>query len=125
MIEETEPQEIRLPLEKDIIDPIRGIEWLNEQTVSHQGIWRIHKCDPDNIFPSDPHADRIDEKGEKLDLYTGEVYNTKKQYLYKLSKKSIRFIYYKIMKEGEDVVIKKLGANKSDITYLKQLDDIE
>ncbi len=108
---------ISLPLDKNIIDPIRGFERLDEQTVKHQGIWRIHKSDPDNVFPSDPHADRIDEP-EKLNLYTGEVYNKKQEYLYKLSKKAMQFIYNKIMSKGEPDVIQKLEANKARITYL-------
>jgi|WetSurMetagenome_2_1015567.scaffolds.fasta_scaffold21540_5 hypothetical protein len=118
MKKENEVLEILLPLDADIINPMSGLIKLNEQTVSHQGKWRIHKNDPDNIFPSDPHADRVDESDEKLNLYTGEVYNSKKQYLYTLSKKSIQYIYHKIIKNGENTIINKLNENKSKITYL-------
>jgi hypothetical protein len=120
MEDERKFQDILLPDEKDIINPVTGFVWLNEQTVSHQGIWRIHKSDPDRLFPSDPHADRVDEPGEKLNLYNGEVYSPKKQFLYKLSKKSIQYIYYKIINEGEDEVIKKLNDNKSRISFLNE-----
>lgn len=108
---------ITLPLEKNIIDPVKGLERLFEQTVVHQGRWRIHKNDPDNVFPSDPHADRVDG-AEKLDLYTGDVYNTTKKHLYTLSKKSMQFIYFKIIKDGEENIIQKLKTNSSKITYL-------
>ena len=37
-----------------------GQRLLLEKQVKHNGIWRIHKSDPDNVFPSDPHGDRVD-----------------------------------------------------------------
>ncbi len=115
---EEEYFDILLPLDSDIIDPVKGLQNLYEQTVNHQGRWRIHKNDPDDIFPSDPHADRVDE-AEKLDLYTGEVYNSKtKLYEYTLSKKTMIFIYNKIMNKGEGTIILKLTANAAQIMYL-------
>jgi aconitate hydratase len=112
-----EDLEILLPLDNNILNSKTGMERLYEQTVSNQGRWRIHKSDPDNLFPSDPHADRID-KPEKLDLYTGKVYNKNMQYQYTLSDKAMQFIYYKIIKKGEENIIQKLIINKSQITYL-------
>ncbi|WP_052600277.1 hypothetical protein [Aureispira sp. CCB-QB1] len=95
-----------------------GLQLLLEKTVKHKGIWRIHKSDLDDIFPSDPHADRQDEP-EKLDLYTGDVYDKKtKNYKYKLPKKAMRFIYKKIMYCKEDAIKDKLLENEDSITYL-------
>ena len=108
---------INLPLDKDISDPTTGMMRMVEQTVSHQGRWRIHKSDPDNLFPSDPHADRVDAP-EKLDLYTGNVFDKSRKFLYALSPKAMKFIYYKIMKSGEENIKQKLIANQLQITYL-------
>lgn len=108
---------ILLPQDNAIINPVTGIQRLDEQTVNHQGRWRIHKSDPDNIFPSDPHADRQDEP-EKLNLYTGEVYDKNKKLVRTLSKKSMLFIYHKILKNGEPNIIQKLTTNIAQITYL-------
>jgi hypothetical protein len=120
MKQENEKQQyldVLLPLDAHILDPVKGTQWLIEQTVKHQGKWRIHKSDPDDIFPSDPHADRVDEP-EKLNLYTGDVYNKKQDYLYTLSKKAMQFIYNKIIANGEKNIVDKLTANKTQITYL-------
>lgn len=115
--EKEEFQDILLPLDSNIIDSTTGMERMVKQTVSHQGRWRIHKNDPDILFPSDPHADRVDEP-EKLNLYTGDVYDKKQHFLYSISKKSMQFIYYKIMKDGEENIKQKLTTNKLQITYL-------
>ena len=77
---------------------VDGQRMLLEKQVKHNGIWRIHKSDPDNIFPSDPHGDRVDG-AEKLDLYNGNVYNkTTKQQIYTLPKKAMKYIYNQIKK---------------------------
>lgn len=95
-----------------------GKRMLLEQQVKHNGIWRIHKSDPDNIFPSYPHGDRVD-KPEKLNLYTGEVYSkTNKQFLYSLPKKAMKYIYNQIMRNKEQNIIDKMVANRQAITYL-------
>jgi hypothetical protein len=95
-----------------------GYKMLLEKTVKHNGIWRIHKNDPDNIFPSDPHADRQDAP-EKLDLYNGNVYDKKtKEHIYSLPKKAMKYIYQEIMKCKEDIIKNKLINNKAAITYL-------
>ena len=81
-----------------------GQRMLLEKTVKHNGIWRIHKNDPDDIFPSDPHADRLDEP-EKLNLYNGEVYDKSTQkYKYTLPNKAMKYIYNQIMGCKEDLI---------------------
>lgn len=95
-----------------------GFRMLLEKTVKHNGIWRIHKNDPDDIFPSDPHADRQDEL-EKLDLFNGKVYNKiTKEHIYTLPKKAMKYIYQEIMNCKEDLIKDKLKNNKAAITYL-------
>lgn len=95
-----------------------GSRLLLEKQVKQNGIWRIHKNDPDDIFPSDPHADRVDEL-EKLDLFNGKVYSrTNKQYLYTLPDKAMKFIYNELMKSKEQVIKDKLDAKRNQITYL-------
>lgn len=95
-----------------------GGRMMLEKQVKHNGIWRIHKADPDDIFPSDPHGDRVDEP-EKLDLYTGAVYSrTNKKLLYTLPKKAMKFIYNEIMGCKEEDIKNKLRANRNMITYL-------
>jgi len=51
-----------------------GARLLIEVRVKSNGVWFVHKSDPDNHFPSDFHADREDAP-EKLDIYTGKVYD--------------------------------------------------
>ncbi len=95
-----------------------GRRMLLEKTVKHNGVWRVHKSDPDDLFPSDPHADRQDEP-EKLDLYNGKVYDKKTaKFLYQLPDKAMKYIYNQIMSCKEDVIKNKLIAKKSSITYL-------
>ena len=95
-----------------------GLRMLLEKTVKKNGIWRIHKSDPDDIFPSDPHGDRQDEP-EKLDLYNGRVYDKRTRvYKYTLPKKVMKYIYQEIMNCKEDLIRNKLKCNKSSITYL-------
>ncbi len=82
------------------------------------GIWRIHKCDPDDVFPCDPHADRVDKK-EKLNLYNGEVFSLpNKIYDRTLSPKEMRYIYNQIMNSKETEIKNKLKVNSERITYL-------
>lgn len=73
-----------------------------EVTVKHNGIWRVHKSDPDTVFPSDFHADRVDAP-EKLDLYTGDVYSAVNgNRLRAEPKKAMRFIYRELQKSKEN-----------------------
>ncbi len=97
---------------------IDGLRMLNEKQVKQNGIWRVHKSDPDDIFPSDPHADRQNAP-EKLDLYNGRVYDkSTKKHIYTLPDKAMKFIYNQIMNCKEDEIKNKLILNKSSITYL-------
>jgi len=111
--------EFQLP-DFDEITPY-GQQMLLEKIVKHNGIWKINKYDPDNIFPSDPHSDRVDEP-EKLDLYTGAVYSKiNKQHLYTLPKKAMNFIYNQIMSCKENEIKNKLITNTAQITYLREM----
>lgn len=95
-----------------------GQRLLLEKTVKHNGIWRIHKSDPDNIFPSDPHGDRVDAR-EKLNLYNGFVYSLPdKIHVRTLPNKAMKYIYNQLMKCKEVEITGKLTANKNLITYL-------
>ncbi len=97
-----------------------GTQMVLEQQIKHNGIWRIYKNDSDDIFPSDPHGDRVD-RPEKLDLYNGNVYNkTDKQFLYTLPKKAMKFIYNQIMMCKEDEIKNKLLAKANLISYLNK-----
>ena len=79
-----------IPKDNDIIlvaFPIRG-----EVTCKRNGIWRLHKNDADDIFPSPFHAHNVDAP-EVIDLQTGNVYNSSnKSRLYRMDEKSLRFL---------------------------------
>jgi len=110
--------EFELPDFQEILGD--GRRMLLEQQVKHNGIWRIHKADPDDIFPSDAHADRVDEP-ETVDLYNGNVYSKiNKQFLYSLPKKAMKYIHAEIMNCKEEEIKSKLRANRSMITYLSK-----
>lgn len=82
--------------DKDIlylVVPKRG-----EATVTLENkIWRIHMSDPDKIFPSDFHMHDCGGSGEKLDLYTGKIYN-KKRCVSKLKKKRLKYMLEELKK---------------------------
>jgi hypothetical protein len=108
--------EFELPDEQEITPT--GQRLLLEKTVNHQGRWRFHKSDPDDLFPSDPHVDRVDEP-EKLNIYNGAVYSSSdKSYLRTLSKKAMKYIYNQLMACKEDEIKNKLRNNLNLITYL-------
>ena len=95
-----------------------GTRLLLEITIKQNGgIWRVHKNDLDDIFPSDLHAHRVDKK-EILDIYNGKVYSNG-VCIRKLSKKEMLYIYNKIMESNETEIKDKLKANIEEITYLK------
>ena len=109
---------------KNIADKVRCIFALmnkiillfSGQTIKYNGNqWRIHKNDLDS-FPSDLHAHN--DKGEKLNLYNGQVFN-KRKYMKRLGNKTMRQIYNILIKNGEPEVIEKAKNNQSRITYLK------
>lgn len=108
--------EIKLPDYAEITE--KGMRLILEKTVRHNGIWRIHKSDPDKLFPSDPHGDRVDVP-EKLDLYTGQVYSMPSKTLVRtLPAKAMRLIYNELMDCKEVEITSILAANKALITYL-------
>lgn len=107
--------EFELPDEREITP--EGQQLLLEVRVTKRGIWQINLDDPDP-WPSDPHADRVDG-AEKLDLFTGEVFDKKTgKPIYKLSKKDMKFIFRKIMDSKEDSIKEKILEQKDKITYL-------
>lgn len=65
--------EVELPPEKEVLP--NGKHMMLEETLKHRGKWRLHANDPDDIFPSDLHAHNMDGNGERLDLYTGRIYD--------------------------------------------------
>lgn len=78
-----------------------GLLMLLEWTVKNNGKWRVHKSDPDCIFPSDFHAHRIDAEGI-LDLYTGVVYSPKtKKRIEKIPRKVMKYIVAELDKTKE------------------------
>jgi hypothetical protein len=108
--------EIELPDFSEIT--VDGLRMLNEKQVKHNGIWRFHKKDPDDIFPSDPHGDRVDEP-EKMNIYNGNIYSsTDKHFLYTMPKKAMKFIYNILINCKEEELKNKLEKNKSLIIYL-------
>jgi len=77
-------------------------------TFKHHGKWRVHQNDPDKIFPSDFHADRVD-KGEKLDLYTGDVYSVQtNEKVYRISDKHMNRIYDQLSDRNRDFLNNRL-----------------
>lgn len=108
--------EIELPDYGEITET--GQRLLLEKTVKHNGIWRIHKSDPDDIFPSDPHGDRVDAP-EKLNIYNGDVFSLPdRKHLRTLPKKAMKYIYNQLMKCKEVEITDKLTVNRGLITYL-------
>jgi len=89
-----------------------GGRLLLERQLKSNGIWRIHKNDPDKYFPSDFHADRVDSP-EKLDIYTGRVYNKLTgQEIYKLPRKAMKYIYSELQRSKEREISSKLLDHK-------------
>ena len=66
--------------------------------------WRLHRSDPD-IWPSVPHA--IDnEYAEKLNPFTGEVYNVRnRQYLRRLHGRDLDIVQERVRIKWPDVRI--------------------
>jgi hypothetical protein len=108
--------EFELPDFSEITE--NGQRLLLEKTVKHNGIWRFHKSDPDDIFPSDPHGDRVDAP-EKLNIYNGYVYSLPdKKHIRTLPKKAMRYICNQLLSSKEDEIKEKIKANKTQITYM-------
>lgn len=89
------------------------------QEIKCKGKWRVHNNDADP-WPSDPHADRVDNRIEKLNLFNGEVLSkVTRQRLYNLTKKDMKFIYGQIMKGNLEGVKNKMKEKIEFIEYLK------
>jgi len=84
------------------------------------GHWRVHKSDADDVWPSDFHAHNLEDPREKMDMYTGDVYNsTTKKYLFTLKAKTMRYIYAD-MKASKDAEIRnKCNGDNEKFSYLK------
>lgn len=54
-------------------------------------IWTIHKTDKDP-FPSNPHAHEY-SLGLKLNIYSGELYNKKREIVSKLNRKELKQLH--------------------------------
>jgi len=108
--------EIFIPDERELLD--NGMRIAIAVTVNRDGgKWRVHKSDPDKIFPSNLHADRVDQPG-KLDVYTGEIWSPiTKKCIGRLSKKSMRY-FYKQLSKTKEPNIQALLADKSKFSYL-------
>lgn len=109
---------IILPPEEMLLE--NGVFRLQEKTVKCKGeVWVVHLSDADPN-PSNPHAHN-EEKGEKLDLLTGNVFDIVTDKLVrKLSKKSMRYIFSQITKKMGDPIAKKLMSQKANIEYLSE-----
>lgn len=60
--------------------------------------WRFHKSDPDP-FPSVPHGDNVNT-GEKLNVYTGEVFGTNRKIVRRLRKRQPMLIRRELRHKG-------------------------
>jgi hypothetical protein len=96
-----------------------GTAILKEYTVRHQGIWRVHQQDADDKWPSDFHAHNLDDGREKLDIYTGEVYDiVSREKKYQLKGKAMRYIYAELRDCGNDAIAKKCTNDPDTFPYL-------
>jgi hypothetical protein len=68
--------------------------------------WEIHKNDPD-YFPSDPHAHNV-QRGWKMDLSSGRIYDKRKE-VDKLSKKDLQ--RFRSRPELKDIELPALNLN--------------
>lgn len=114
---EFEYLEIILPAEQEIQDD--GTWVIPEHTLRHQGRWRVHQKDDDD-WPSNFHAHNVEDPREKLDLYTGIIYNTStKEPIRKLSEKSMRFMYNELAHCKNEQLAAKCTGDKKTFQYLK------
>lgn len=95
-----------------------GLLRLREWTVHCKGNWRVHKSDVDN-WPSNLHAHSL-EVAEKMDLYTGEIYDVKSHELVrKLRPKELRNVHSQLRDAGVTWAVAKLAA-KEEATKEKE-----
>jgi len=108
--------EIEVPPESEIAED--GSLFLREYTVPCSGKWRVHMNDADN-WPSDFHAHNVVDGGEKLDLYTGVVFDVPTKYVSrKLKNKEMRFIYDRLRTSGNEKIQHKCKANLKRFVFL-------
>ena len=96
--------------------PIRG-----EVTIKRSGyLWRVHKADPDDQFPCDFHAHNVSAP-ETLNLYTGEVYDSRsKTYIRNVPKKIMRDIFRKLSTSNEEEIRNRCVESKSRFVFLEK-----
>lgn len=96
-IEEVKPNQALF--DKDIL--ILAIRMKGEADIKCLGrVWRVHKNDPDKLRPSDFHLHDL-ENGDKLDLYTGELYSYDFRYIKKIRKKKHKFCLEEVKKRSD------------------------
>jgi hypothetical protein len=106
---------VGVPNEAEITES--GTRLLLEQTLSGDGKWRVHKSDPDDLFPSDFHAHNIDDP-EVLDLHTGDVYDSRtKKWLRKLKPKTMRYMFNEIASSKEPELTSKCSTEGERFTF--------
>jgi cysteinyl-tRNA synthetase len=102
--------EFEIPDFREITE--NGDRLLIEVTVKSNGVWVIHKSDPDTNFPSDFHADRRDA-AEKLDLYTGNVFDrTNRQMIRKFPRKAMLLVFRRLLASKEPEIQSKLAQRE-------------
>ena len=108
--------EIDVPSESELDED--GSLFLREYTVTYSGKWRVHMNDADK-WPSDFHAHNVDDCREKLDLYTGIVFNVLTKYeSRRLTKKQMRFIYETLRTSGNEKIQHKCTADSKRFKFL-------
>ena len=78
--------------DQDILE--NGRVYIKLHRIKAWRIWQFHSNDADP-WPSDPHGHDI-ENGDKLDIYTGEIYSHNRVLIRKLSQKQLDFLHYKL-----------------------------
>ena len=112
--------EIEVPPESEIHED--GSLFLREYTVAYSGKWRVHMNDADE-WPSDFHAHNVINGTEKLDLYTGIVFNVvTKTECRRLSKKEMRFIYEVLRTSHNETIQHKCEANLKRFVFLPTIE---
>lgn len=96
--------------------PIRG-----SVTIKRSGnVWRVHKADPDDQFPCNFHAHNVGAP-ETLNLYTGEVYDSRSRTLVrKVPKNIMRDIFKRLSTCDEEEIRKRCRECKSRFVFLAE-----
>lgn len=94
-----------------------GRRMVLEVTVRRNGVWRVHSNDPDTVFPSDFHADRVDAP-EKLDLYTGGVFSAIHGNLLRTEPKKVMLYIFRELQRCKEVRIQQRLRSTDRFAYL-------